>query len=150
MRKFTSGARQLAQFLDTDDSLSTLLNQVSVIQRIEKIWQGIVPTPLLAGTHLGQIRAGILHVYCANAATASKLRQLAPKLIQALSSEKIVVELIIKVRIAPSIARQPQHVQRNLSNTALKELTGLYADLPEGTLKHALGDLLKHNTKPAQ
>ncbi len=149
MRKFTSGAQQLARFLDIDDGLNTLLCQVTAIQRIERIWQGIVPAPLLSGTHLGQVRAGVLHAYCSNAATAGKLRQLAPKLVQALAAEHICVELIIKVRIVSGVVRPPPAVQRSLSTTALKELTGLHADLPEGTLKHALEDLLKHAAKPA-
>ncbi len=142
MRKFASSAPPLAHFLDTDDNLSALAQQVSAIRRIERIWQGIVPIQLQTGTRLGQPKDGVLPVYCANAAIAAKLRQLASRIGQALAAEYQPLELNIKVRVDQAATPQRYIPPRTLSDQALQQLRTLHDRLDECELKDALTRLL--------
>ncbi len=138
------GAKGVFEFLQSGDKLAGLLPAARRIGRLQDECERQLPT-LFASCRALQIREGQLQVAVPNAALATRLRQMLPKLQEGLREKGWPVEGIkLKVQLLPSepqrtIAKPAGH---ELPRDAVSSFETLAASLEESPLKEALQSLV--------
>ena len=114
-------------------------------------WQAAVdralPGELRGAVVVAGWRDGMLMLACGSGAAASRLRQLAPRLIKTLAEAGDVQDL--RVRVVPhlQLARPVKAARRPLSDRALGELEQASQDLDDGPLRAALQRMVRRHRK---
>lgn len=123
-----------------------LLNRAQVLTDLQHHFSAIAPPHLAQSVQVLSLKLGRLSIAAANAASAAKLRQLAPELVTHLQNRGCEVSGI-SVKVQVSYDRwQPIPDKRQLSKTAQHELLELSRRLDDSPLKLAL-DRMAGKTK---
>ncbi len=132
-------------FLQSNDRLAALLPTLSQLASLQSDCERLLPT-LFASCRVLQLRDGALQVAVPNAALATRLKQVLPKLQEGLRQKGWPVDAVkLKVQLMPVV---PQAPQRPVKHQALpRGAVGAFAEL-EQTLEAcprnaALRDALK-------
>lgn len=141
--------REVFEFLQTSDKLAALLPAARRVGQLQDDCEQLLPT-LFANCRALQIREGQLQVAVPNAALATRLRQVLPKLQQGLCEKGWAVEGI-KLKVQP----MPAEPQRPPTKTAIHELprnavssfAELANTLKESPLRDALVALVTRRKK---
>lgn len=143
-----SSSRELLEYLRSDDKLGSLLPTVEQVVQLQAACEHQLPT-LFSSCQVLQLREGTLHIAAPNAALATRLRQVLPKLQQGLRENGWGVEQIrLKVQLMPTQpAPQPASEPRVLSSGAIASFASLASQIEESPLRDALQNLLKHQSK---
>lgn len=140
-------ARQLKTLLNGNQELHPLLTHVQVLSDLQAHFTAIAPPHLAQSVQILGLKMGRLGIAVANAASAAKLRQLAPELITHLQNRGCEVSGI-SVKVQVSFDRpQPRPTPHKLSKTAQNELLELSRSLDDSPLKLAL-DRMIGKSKP--
>ncbi len=113
--------------------------------------EGALPGELRGAVFVAGWRDGTLVLACGSGAQASRLRQAAPQLTQALAETGEIREL--RVRVVPHLQFAPplKPARRPLSEHALEELEQASRRLDEGPLRTALQRMVRrHRRGPSQ
>jgi hypothetical protein len=135
----------LGNLLVATDELKALTAGVRRMQKLQSLYARTAPRDLAKSSRVKSCEAGTLLVSADNAAVASKLKQLAPRLLVSIrENEAEITKIRIEVQVggrAPGRVYQPQ--KKALTPGTLSKLDGLAAGMPEGSLKSALARLVR-------
>ena len=143
-----TSSRELLEYLRSDDKLGSLLPTVEQVVQLQAACEQQLPS-LFNSCQVMQLREGTLHISAPNAALATRLRQVLPKLQQGLREKGWGVEQIrLKVQLMPTQpAPSPASEPRVLSSSAIASFASLASQIEESPLRDALQNLLKHQSK---
>ncbi|MGC9457089.1 MAG: DciA family protein [Halothiobacillaceae bacterium] len=126
-----------------------LLAKARLLAGLDALLQEALPESLRGACHVANLRDGTLVVSAANAALATQLRFVAPRLVPALNGRAPVKIDAIKARVLPGrTARPPRPAPRKLSEQARRGIGETAAGLPPGRLRSALERLSRLREKP--
>ncbi len=136
-------AHKIDFYLDSSSSLRALTRAARRVADLQQIFLNTVPQPLTQACYVKQLRAGTLFLLAENAAVASKLKQLAPRLLASYVKQGTEVTAIkVEVQVAetaPPAASKPR--AKRLSIDSIEDLERLADGLEDTPLKHALARL---------
>jgi hypothetical protein len=136
-------AHKIDFYLDSSSSLRALTRAARRVADLQQIFLNTVPQPLTQACYVKQLRAGTLFLLAENAAVASKLKQLAPRLLASYVKQGTEVTAIkVEVQVAetaPPTASKPR--AKRLSIDSIEDLERLADGLEDTPLKHALARL---------
>ncbi len=143
-------ARSFTTFIQAEPALKPLLQQLSELRHMQRLYQESVPATFAALGQVGSFRNGILIVVAKNGAAAAKLKQVVPSLEQKISQllqQSVEVKVNVLVddsdeRVSPSPKRK-----RGMSPVALESLQRLATELPPSALKEEVSTLLKRQRR---
>lgn len=146
-------AKEAFEFLQGSDKLAGLLPAAQRVGQLQSDCERLLPT-LFASCRALQIREGQLQVAVPNAALATRLRQVLPKLQQGLRAQGWPVEGIrLKVQLLPVEPERPTRKvdARDLPNSAVDsfaQLAGTLGDEPRNNaLQQALQALIRRRQR---
>lgn len=142
-RPTTRGA---LDFLQSNDRLASLLPTLTQIAGLQADCERQLPT-LFVSCRVLQLREGALQVAVPNAALATRLKQVLPKLQDKLREKGWPVDSIrLKVQLMPAVPvpAQRSHVQRVLPRDAVGAFVELEQSLEDSPRNASLRDALKH------
>jgi hypothetical protein len=144
-------ARKLHSYLGDSSRLQALTQQAQRLTALERTWKEIAPPPLASSATVGVLHGQTLVVFATNGATAAKLRQLLPSLVEKFQKRGFEVTAIrIEVQAPQRHAEAPRKKSAALSTTALESLAGLEQSLQASPLKDALQTLLRRHAASGQ
>ena len=141
--------REVFEFLQSSDKLSALLPAARRVGQLQADCEQLLPT-LFANCRALQVREGQLQVAVPNAALATRLRQVLPKLQDGLREKGWAVDGIkLKVQPMPS---EPQRPVKKLANhelprNAVNSFAELANALEDSPLKNALQALVSRRNR---
>ncbi len=145
------GAKDAFEFLQSSDKLAGLLPAARRIGQLQAHCEQLLPT-LFASCRALQIRDGQLQVAVPNAALATRLRQILPKLQEDLREKGWPVEGIrLKVQLMPTEPERPlrKPLAHELPGDAVRSFEALAASLEDSPLKDALQHLVARRRRPS-
>ena len=116
-------------FLQSNDRLAALLPTLGQLASLQADCERLLPT-LFASCRVLQLREGALQVAVPNAALATRLKQVLPKLQDGLRQKGWPVDAVkLKVQLMPAV---PQAAERPLRHKVLsRQATGAFAELEQ-------------------
>jgi hypothetical protein len=141
-RAATKGA---LDFLHSNERLAALLPTLSQLASLQSDCERQLPT-LFASCRVLQLRDGALQVAVPNAALATRLKQVLPKLQDGLRQKGWPVEAVkLKVQLMPAVPQPPQRPVRHkaLSSEAAGAFAELEQTLEDSPRNAGLRDALK-------
>jgi hypothetical protein len=139
-------AHKIDFYLKSSNSLRRLTEDTRRIAELHRVFLKIAPQPLTQACCVGKLRAGTLFLLAENAAIATKLKQLLPRLLASYQKQGLQVTAIrveVQVRNAPPKAASKRSTIR-LSTESIKNLEQLSASLEDSPLKRALTNMVAH------
>lgn len=139
------GAKDAFEFLQSSDKMAGLLPAVRRIGQLQAHCEQLLPT-LFASCRVLQIREGQLQIAVPNAALATRLRQMLPKLQEGLREKGWLIDGIrLKMQLLPT---EPERVVskpigHDLPNDAVGSFAALAETLEDSPLKDALQHLVE-------
>ena len=136
-------AHKVDFYLNSSHSLHALATEARRIAALQQAFRTIAPPELTQACCVKQLRAGTLFLLAENATVASKLKQLAPRLLTSYQKQGVEVTSIrvqVQVKEAPpqpTAGRAP----KRLSLESIQNLERLAAGLEDSPLKHALTNM---------
>src|SRR5215813_2796230 len=100
-------AHKIDFYINLSDSLRSLTNEAKRLAEMQRVLQQHTPTALAANCLVNRLRAGTLFLLAGNAASAAKLKQLAPRLLtayQKLGMEVTAIRVEVQVRETPRVS----------------------------------------------
>lgn len=138
-------SQNLKKLLKDHQELRPLLTQVQVLSALQAHFTAVAPPHLAQSVQVLNLQTGTLSIAAANAAIASKLRQIAPELVVQLQNRGCEVSGI-RVRVQVSYDRlQLKPAPHKLSKAAHNALRDLSVTLKDSPLKIALDRMIKKN-----
>jgi hypothetical protein len=137
-------AHKIGFYLDSP-GLRSLASQARHLAELQQKLLTTVPQPLAQTCCVKQLRAGTLILLAENAAIATKLKQLAPRLLTAYQKQGNEVTSI-RIEVQVKDGRQGSQIKdnpRKLSIESIAILENFLNDLPDSPLKQALTNLAK-------
>jgi hypothetical protein len=143
-------AHTARSFLTTTPTLQSLMQQAQKLLALQEVWQQVAPQSLTASSSVGTLRDRTLVVYASNGATAAKLRQLLPSLLEKIQKRGIEVTAIrVDVQVdVPHINNKQKDLA--VSDKALESLSQLENSLEDSPLKEALQTMIRHHSHPVK
>ena len=132
--------KPLGKLLDASDELKALRASTRRLATLQALYAKAAPAELAAATHVKDLRAGTLLIGADNAAVASKLRQVAPRLVGALGAlEPSITALKVELTLSRTWRRAERPSSKAaLDATALARFEEVSRRLPESGLKRAV------------
>jgi len=135
-------ARKLAQLLDDTPALRAIAEASRNNERLQRVFLEAVPAELSRTCRIGGARAGILFIAAANGAAASKLRQLAPRILDHFRRQGLEFNAMrIEVQVAAARPTEPAKRVKPLSEKALRSIQLAREQVSDSPLKAALARL---------
>jgi hypothetical protein len=131
-----------------DGELRSLAIGARRIRVLQRLYRAAAPPELAAGSRVKACKAGTLVVVADNAAVAAKLRQMTARLLAAIGKSAADVEAIrIEVHVSGAAGDSaPASTKAALGDDAVGQFAALAQRVPEGNLKKALANLVKHHS----
>ncbi len=136
-------AHKIDFYLDSSSSLRALTRAARRVADLQQMFLNVAPQTLTQACYVKELRAGTLFLLAENAAVASKLKQLAPRLLASYVKQGTEVTAIkVEVQVAET-AQPPASKPRakRLSIDSIEDLERLADSLDDTPLKHALARL---------
>lgn len=137
-------AQKLAALLNTTGEMRALAAKAERLAEWQRHYASVAPSALARASRIVGHRSGTILVWADNAAVATKLRQLAPRLVKALNQAALEVTSI-QVRVRPKQAAPAQRAagaKQALPPSAIAQFEALTASVPDPRLKTALANLV--------
>jgi hypothetical protein len=130
------------------DELRALAAGARRIHALERLYRAAAPRELAAASRVKTCKAGTLLVVADNAAVAAKLRQMTGRLLETIGKSAAEIQAIrIEVQVGGAgHEAMPGSGKTGLSRDAVGQFEALAQRVPEGRLKRALTDLVKHHS----
>ena len=141
-------AHKIGEILSASGALKALSRPARRLAELERLLSETVPRALAEATRINGIRAGTLLVAADNAAVATKLRQLAPRLLNRIAEREPEITGI-RVDVQPTARAVERAVLKQpIAPRALEQFRQLASELPESQLKSAVGRLVRRRSRP--
>ncbi len=138
-------AHRLNAFLDSNQDLRRLSQQVNRLATLQRHYQQLAPASLSRSSHVMQLDGQTLILGADNGVVAAKLRQISSELISSFLTrgcEVTGIQIRVQVRVQPQIEPpRPRKVGQN-GKKALEEFA---VELKDSPLKDALKRLAKRS-----
>ncbi len=144
-------AKRIATVLGTSDEFRKFARAARRLAELQQVFLDSAPAELAHASRVKHSRAGTLFLWADNAAVATKLRQLAPRLLTAF--QKQVAEIkAVQVEVQVSDAPQARHAgagKTTLSIDIIDKFMDLAGRTHDPELKSALTNFARrHSGKP--
>jgi hypothetical protein len=131
--------RKVAEILDDSPALASVAAVARRTAELQRLYLETVPAELRHASRVGWARHGVLHVAVANSATAAKLRQLAPRILDRYRRAGLEFNVMrVEVQVGHSLRPQARPGRRPLSAEGLACVRRAADELAESPLKAAL------------
>ncbi len=138
----------IGKLLSATDELKALQARTRQLLELQTLYLGSAPRELASSSRVKGYRAGTLFVAADNAATAAKLKQLAPRLLASVQKfEMQVTSIRIEVQVTGS-QRTYKSIKTSLTPEAVEEFDALSKRVTDLDLKSALSNLVTRHSKP--
>lgn len=137
----------LHQLFDTSAELMPLSEHVARLQKLQALYERVVPAQLLAASRVANLKLQTLVVHTDHAAVAAKLKQLEPRIRAEILRHGIpLVEIVFKVQPRrPEPAAPAMAPHEPLSSSTCQTLADTAAALPaDSPVRRALERMLTH------
>lgn len=136
-------AHKISFYLNASDKLRSLADEARRIAQLQQVFLKIAPQSLTQASCVKQLRAGTLFLLAENAAIAAKLRQLAPRFINAYQKQGLEITSIrVEVQVREGAPESDSKREpKRLSIETIDNLQELADGLEESPLKQALTTL---------
>ena len=142
-------ARKLDFYFSAAEPLRVLSAEARRLAEWQQAFLKAAPPVLTQSCRVGALRGDILILLADNAAVASKLRQLAPRLLTSFRKQGFKATSIqIRVQVDRRWAPAAKPGQRKLSAETLENLEKLAEGLEDSPLKRALRTMATNQKKP--
>ncbi len=132
-------ARKVAEILGDSPDLMTLAAVARRTAGLQRVYLQAVPAELSKASRVGGARAGVLLIAAGNGATAAKLRQLAPRILDRFRQQGFEFNAMrVEVQVGMSLRDPQKFGAKPLSEKALASIRAAARELPESPLKSAL------------
>ena len=130
------------------DELKALSVRARRARELHALYLRCAPPELGASSRVKALRNGTLVVAATNAATAAKLKQLAPTVIAAIrKSEPEVIALKVEMDVTGRYERRVAPAKKPLGDKALEQFDALAKSMPESGLKAAVTRLVRRHKR---
>lgn len=140
-------SRSLYEHIASNTEIARYAVHAQRLLRYQRYLETVLPPALRPHSHVANLRADKLVIYTSNAAVASKVRQLAPRLAGVFAAEGVKIsEIDVRVQVSehPRAIEKPYVAKPLPSSDRQKALADLAGRLPEtSALKAPLARLLK-------
>jgi len=134
--------KAISDWLMAPGDSDPLVSRAIRLLALERLYANCVPETLARASAVANVRDGILLVRADNGAVASKLRQMAPTLLDKIrKTNQEVTQLEVTVQVASEVLRTARNPKPGLSLLSVHQIEALAESLPESSLKDALGRL---------
>lgn len=134
----------LQNYLETAEGAGKVLAHAKLLARLAALYQEIAPPHLGQASALANYKSGIMLIHATTGAVATKLRQMAPTLVDELLKRGFECRGVqVKVQAADRRAPVRPAAQKPLSTRTGQTLTALSSSLPASPLRGALEKLLE-------
>ena len=128
---------RISTVIETAPEFSALNKEVRRLLAIQSDIRGALPAPLNSAVAVGSLNRGRLLLFAADNATASKLRHMLPRLLQALQRRAPdITALDLKVQVTDSY-KPLRHKGKLMPAEAVAAFRTLAAQLPTSSLQRA-------------
>jgi hypothetical protein len=136
-------ARKLDFYLNSSDPLRDLTRAARQLYELQQILAKNAPPELTQACRVKQLRAGILFLLADNAAVATQLKQLSPRLLTSYQKQgKEVTSIRIEVQVGNATQRPAAAPEKpRLSLETIENIKNLANQLEDSPLKDALNRL---------
>ncbi|WP_300454157.1 DUF721 domain-containing protein [Accumulibacter sp.] len=134
---------RLQHYLQASDGAGKVLEHAGRLIRIAGLYAEIAPRHLSGASQVANLKSGVVVIHADNGAVATKLRQMAPTLVEELRKRGIechALRVKVQARTAFAVPRPP--LLKPLSARAGEDLSTLCETLPASPLRQALETLL--------
>lgn len=140
-------SRLLQGYLGSGDTLSRLQAHAARLRRLEATLHAALPPALVAACSVGNLKGDTLVLLARNGATAARVKQFLPTLIQQFADTGTLLRKIdLRVMMQPAPAAPPPSAVRTLSTASLESLARFSASLPEDApLKASVERLIRRS-----
>ena len=138
----------LQTYLQSTDGAGKVLAHATLLARLARLYEEIAPAHLGQASSLANYKSGIVVIHASSGAVATKLRQMAPTLVDELSRRGIEcsgIQIKVQARRPAEQARVP--TLKPLSVRTSRELAALSDSLPASPLRQALENLLTRSAR---
>jgi hypothetical protein len=137
----------IGKLLGSAAELKTLSARMRRMHALQTLYSRCAPPELAGSSRVKNYRAATLVVAADNSAVAAKLKHLAPSLLASLrESDAEITAIRIEVQVKGSARNRPGKSNKTaLSADALERFDELAKRVPDGDLKAALGNLVRHH-----
>ncbi len=142
-------AQKIGDLLLQSSELRALSRRAQYLAELQRAVLEAIPRPLASATRVKSLRSGTVFIAADNAAVATKLRQLAPRLLEHLQKrDSQVTGIRIEVQVTMQQIR-PGKTSRNqgLDSRILTDFQRLADRLKESPLKHAVTRLVQRHKR---
>lgn len=142
-------ARKIGDLLLQSGELRALSRRAQHLVELQRVVLEAIPHPLARATRIKSFRSGTLYVAADNSATAAKLRQLAPRLLEHVQKRDAqVTGMRIEVQVAVQQNRSGKSSRKGALNPrAISQFQALADTLEDSPLKRAVSRLLQRNKR---
>jgi hypothetical protein len=140
-------AQKIGVLLGTAD-FKPLVEKARRLNELQEWYAGCAPPQLAPASRVTAYRSGTLFLTADNAAVATKLRQLAPRLLKKLNEQEPQVTAI-RIQVQPTNPPRPEHLPHphGLPADALRHFQTLASHVANPPLKRALDNLVRHHRR---
>ena len=142
-------ATNIRRLLGASSEFKALRDKTQHLQTLQQVYAGSAPVELAKASRVGYLRAGTLYILADNAAVASKLRQLLPRILPEVRKlEAQVTRIQIQVQAGKGESAPPVHVKKEtLSIDNIELFESLARAVENPSLKSALTEFAQHRRK---
>jgi hypothetical protein len=134
--------KAISDWLASQGDSDPLVSRAKRLLALERLYANCVPETLARASAVANVRDGILLVRADNGAVASKLRQLAPTLLNKIrKTNQEVTKIEVTVQVVPEAPPAARNPKPGISPQSVHQIEALAESLPESSLKAALGRL---------
>jgi hypothetical protein len=134
--------KAISDWLTAQGETDSLVSRAKRLLALERLYANCVPETLAQASAVANLRDGILLVRADNGAVASKLRQLAPTLLEKIrKTNQEVTQVQVTVQVAADVPQAARSRKPGMSPQSVHQIEALAESLPESSLKAALGRL---------
>ncbi len=141
-------ADSLQSYLDAAEGADKVMAHARLLVRLAGLYQQIAPAHLVQASRLANFKSGVVVIHASSGAVATKLRQVAPTLVNELAKHGLecsAVQVKVHAWQAHETSRAP--VSKPLSAGSSRQLTALRDALPGSPLRQAIDCLLTRSAR---
>ena len=134
-------------YLNADAATGRVMAHARRRMKLAQRFEAVAPGPLRHAAHVANYKSGKVIIHADHGAVAAKLRQMSRRLCSELSIEGLECnDIEVKVQPRQSPFRSIASTQKPISGKSMKMLRSTCENLPKGTLRDALAQLIARAT----
>lgn len=140
--------RKLQSFFGSTTNLAALAERVARLSELQRLWESLAPPPLARMCRISGLQDRILVLYANNGAIATKVRQLAPTMLEKFQKRGVeVTAILVRVQADFRLPQKPPAKTLRLGAAGLASLRQLAERLEASPLKQAIEEMLERHAE---